>query len=84
MDRGLEEIPKKNKCKTAGESVLKFDEADFRKSVNQLSAMIANNSPNYFTTHTCNLDEHFGVAPIFKALKSRHEKDGKRPLKQKW
>ena len=72
VDRGLEEIPKKDKCKTAGESVLKFDEADSRRNVNQLSAMIANKAPTYFTTHTCNMDEHFGVTPIFKALKARH------------
>lgn len=44
------------------------DVIDSRTTVNQLAAMIRNEEPTYFYTHTCNQMHHFGIAPIRRYL----------------
>lgn len=53
---------------TASDALCLPDVIDSRITVNQLAAMIRNEEPTYFYTHTCNQMHHFGIAPIRRYL----------------
>jgi len=40
------------------------DVIDPRRTVQELAAFLRDHDPTYFYTHTCNVREHFGVAPL--------------------
>ena len=73
LKRGWQDI-KHGSTVYSPETQLKFDVADSRKNVMELSAAMATESPTYFLTLTCNQSEHPGVAPIFRALQKFIEK----------
>ena len=50
------------------DSQLSSDMIDSRRNVNKLAALVREKEPTYFYTHTCNQTEHFGIAPLRKAL----------------
>ena len=68
--RGLHNITINNRKITHqhGESVLKFDSADTRKNVNELSTAMATETPDLFVTITANLKEHPGLKTLFQAI----------------
>jgi hypothetical protein len=50
------------------DSLLSSDMVDSRRNVQKLAALVRDKEPTYFYTHTCNQTEHFGIAPLRKAL----------------
>jgi hypothetical protein len=72
LRKGLEHVNRAYVVPESRESSLKFDEADSRREVKRLSAMMADNPWDYFLTLTCNDSETMGVAPIRKALEKRY------------
>lgn len=50
------------------------DIIDPRKTVQELAAFLRDHDPTYFYTHTCNVREHFGVAPLQLWVDSQIEK----------
>ena len=68
--RGLQNVTIKNQnlSKKQEESVLKFDSADTRKNVNELSTAMATETPDMFVTMTVNLKEHPGLRQLFRKI----------------
>ena len=63
-------------CKLLGEtndSMLCSDMIDSRRNVHKLAALVRDKEPTFFYTHTCNQTEHFGIAPLRKALNEKLE-----------
>ena len=68
--RGLQSITINNRklSHKQDESVLKFDSADTRKNVNELSTAIATESLDMFVKMTVNLKEHCGLNHLFRKI----------------
>ena len=49
-------------------SFIKLDAQESRRNVNKIAAALAESPAQYFLTLTCNMAQHFGVAPYFHAL----------------
>ena len=56
---------------------LKFDGINSRKRVQELAAACSEESAKYFLTLTCNMSEHFGIKPLFLAIKEYHQNSPK-------
>ena len=52
------------KVKGSDKNFFDTDSVDSRSTVNRLAAAVANKQATYFFTHTANMLEHFGLAPI--------------------
>ena len=78
LNRGFQEVKeKKQKSIAPDDKRLQFDNADSRVRVNELAALLSQNPATFFLTLTCNQSEHFGVAPIFRALEQKYNKNNK-------
>jgi hypothetical protein len=57
----------------SNDSMLCSDMIDSRRNVHKLAALVRDKEPTFFYTHTCNQTEHFGIAPLRKALNEKLE-----------
>ncbi|XP_047738244.1 uncharacterized protein LOC125177549 [Hyalella azteca] len=72
LRKGLEHVNRAYVVPERQECSLKFDEADSRREVQRLSAMMSENPWDFFVTLTCNDSGTMGVAPLRKALEERY------------
>ena len=54
---------------------IKWDGLDSSKRVQEVAAACAEKSPDYFLTMTCNMSKHFGMQPLFEAIKERYSQE---------
>ena len=70
LNRGWQELKKApSGSKIINSDVFRFDNAESRKNVCELAALVKENHPTYFLTYTCGQSTHPGLRKIFKALR---------------